>query len=515
MPSPDDIEQPGFAGEKVFDPITARAINRSVDSPQPMQNTGFGGGASNLMYFASSFNDGIPRWGTNVQFRDIKLREFISSEAYAASAFGSIVAKYASAGWEITGPKRTRIAAHKMLHQANWGAGWENFVSKFAWDYLTQDKGAFVELIRSRNSPDAPVIAFRTLDPQNCWPTGNPDTPVIFFNKITGKYHKMRWWHVWHQLELPVNHYLYPDIQLSALSRCLAGAKVFKNIMTYVEEKTGGRHSRALHVISGVGKQDIVDALALQQNESDNQLLTRYIQPSVMTILDPQARASVATLEFSALPENFNLSENLKDYFMLLSLALSTDYGELAPLPGKSLGSGAQSEMMDKKSERKGSGLFRKNLEHFINYIVLPENVHFNFDQTDLDAELKEAEIKKTRAEARSIMILNQEVDSAGARQLALDEEDMSPELFLAMNERDLTANNTIGDESQMNPSEPTDGPGSATPRAPAAPTGNGTNKTDFPRRLQTNVPRGMTRNKPMNPMAMNEGKITDSAKIR
>lgn len=517
MPGPNEFENFGEEGSKVFDPIVDKVINRSVASPEDIQVTGFGGSASNLIYFASAYNDGIPKWGTNPVLRDIKLREFITTESYAASSFGSIISKYASAGWEIEGPKKTRIAAHRMLHQANWGAGWENFLSKFAWDLLTQDKGAFVEITRSRNSPDAPVIGFRTLDSQYCWPTGNPDTPVIYFNRITGKYHKLNWWHVWHQLELPIHHPIFTDIQLCALSRILTGAKIFKNVTTYIEEKTGGRHSRAIHVLSGVGKKDVEDALKIQQSESDNQLLTRYIQPSILTILDPAARASVATLELASLPLGFDMSENLKDYFMLLALGLGTDYGELAPLPGNNLGSGAQSEIQDKKSERKGSGLFRKQVEHFINFIILPENVHFNFEAEDLDSKLKLAEIKKTRAESRSIMILNQEIDGAGARQIALDDGDISVELFLTMNERDLTEN-AMNDEADAGQNEPTSGTGSDKPKSPGvdggAAGGDGSNKTDFPRRLQTNKPRGMMRPKPMKPINLSQGKITDSQKI-
>ena len=514
MPNPNDIEIFGEEGSKVFDPAVSKVVARSVETPEDIRVSGFGGNASNLIYFASSFNDGIPKWGTNVVLRDIKLRQFITEESYAAASFGSIVAKYASAGWEITGPKKTRIASHRMLHQANWGAGWENFLTKFAWDLLTQDKGAFVEITRAKDSPDSPVIGFRTLDSQYCWPTGNPDTPVIYFNKITGKYHKLRWWHVWHQLELAVSHPVYTDIQLCALSRALSGARIFKNITTYIEEKTGGRHSRAIHVLSGVGKKDVEDALLLQQSTSDNQLLTRYIQPTILTILDPAARASVATLELASLPENFSMTENLKDYFMLLALSLGTDYGELAPLPGNNLGSSAQSEIQDKKSERKGSGLFRKTVEHFINYIILPENVHFNFDQTDLDAELKEAKVKKTRAETRGLMILNQEIDGAGARQLALDDGDISIELFLEMNDRDLTDNSSTDENANAN--DPISGPGSDNPQSPSSsqPTGNGVNSTAFPRRLQTNRPRGMGAPKPMTPMNLNQGKITDSQKI-
>ena len=530
MPGPNDVELHGEAGFKVFEPEVRKVIGRSVDSPADISVAGFGGSqgnGSNVLFFASAFNDGIPKWGSNVVLRDIKLREFIVEESYAASAFGSIIAKYASAGWEITGPKKTRLAAHKLLHQANWGAGWENFLSKFTWDLLTQDKGAFVELTRAQDSPSSPVIGFRTLDSQHCWPTGNPETPVIFYNRQTGKYHKLKWWHVWHQLELPINHAVYTDIQLCALSRALAGARIFKNVTTYIEEKTGGRHSRAIHVLSGVGREDIADALKLQQAESDNQLLTRYIQPTILTILDPAARASVATLELASLPEGFSSSEHLKDYFMLLALSLGTDYGELAPLPGKAIGSGSESEVNDKKSERKGSGLFRKLVEHFINYVVLPDNVHFKFEQTDLDASGKEATNKKTRAEARSIMVLNQEIDGAGARQLALDDGDISIELFLAMNERDITENESE-DEDSFGMDTPGGGTGTANPKAPVAAvaggaggagnaggdTGNGTNKTDFPRRLQTNKPRRMSRQRPMTPMQMTQGKVSDSQKI-
>lgn len=452
------------------------AVKYSVETPEqpgnlsPSTSGAVIGDRFGIFAIAAGYSDGIPEWGTVPTLRDAHLRAFLPREAFAASAFSAVVAKNAQMSWKIEGGSRVSAIAQEMLLNAEWGGGWHVFISKLWMDVLTQDKGGFVELVRAEDSPSSPVIHLKTLDAACCWATGVPEFPVIYYDRVGGKYHRLKWYQVYQVQDTPVHHQTFYGLQYSAMTRVLKAAQLYRNVRTYFEEKSSGRFTRAIHVIGGIGKKDLADAMALQQETSNQQMLTRYIQPVVMAAIDPEHSPSIATIELATMPDQFDPEQHMKEYITVLALALGTDYGELAPLPGGGLGTATQSTVMDDKSKQKGTGLFRKLIEQMINRAVLPANVEFSFDELDKAEEQKDAEIRVLRAQGRGFMRQNGEVDDAGARQLALDAGDISPELFAAMNERDLTEESIRDDERQKTEAILRSAGGTAKPGAPTAP---------------------------------------------
>ncbi len=431
-----------------------QAVQRSRQTPEDAtQSLTPGADGFGVLWFASQYADAVLPWGQQPTLRDGQLKAFLTTEPVSASAFATVVGQYAAFAWKIEGPEQSKNAAHDLLHQAQWGRGWADFISLLAWDYLIQDKGSFVEIVRESDSETAPCIGIKYLDASACWPTGDPQFPVIYFDRKGGKYHKLKSYQVWHLSELPMSHPFYHGLQLSALSRVLKAAQIFRNIEIYQDEKTGGRHAKAVHLLSGI-PQAAVDALQEslkgQQTDADQRLLSRYIQPLIYSTLSPEAKASVATLELSAMPDGWDQEKAFKIYMTCLSMGLLSDYQEFAPLPGGNLGSGSQSEVLDQKAAKKGPGLFRKRVEHMMNFAgILPRNVEFSYDEQDIDEEKARAEIKERRAKTRAVQVSSGELDAAGARQQAVDDGDISEELFAAMNERDLTEEAIRDDERQ------------------------------------------------------------------
>jgi hypothetical protein len=66
-----------------------------------------------------------------------------------------------------------------------------------------------------------------------------------------------------------------------------------------------------------------------------------------------------------------------------------------------------------------------------------------------LDEDQAAALARETRAKGRALMKATGEVDDMGARQIALDDGDISPELFEAMQQRDLTEQSIRDDERE------------------------------------------------------------------
>lgn len=422
----------------------ADQVKHSVETPANQNGPSpVGPAGASILQWVGWASDQIPEWGTLVQQRDMALRAFLPLEPTAASAFASVCARNAAFSWTLDGPERITKRYQQVLQQANWGRGWVDFIASLTMDLLTQDKGAFIETIRMEDSPASPVVGIRTLDAGSCWVTGNPEVPVIFYDRAKAKYFYLNWYQVVHLREMPMPAPVSTGgraaLQLSALSRALKAIQIRRNIQRYKEEKTGGRNVRAIHIISGIQPAQLDSALARAAIVADGRGQEHYTAPVVITTVDPETDPKLATLEMATMPDAYDAEKDFQEYLTILAMALEIDYQDLAPLPGGNIGTSTQSQILDKKSKAKGAGVFRKLIVHVFNSWILPDNVEMAFDEQDLDEDALAAGNRKLRAEARAQMKVTGEVDALGARQLALDDGDMEQELFDAMGQRDIT----------------------------------------------------------------------------
>ena len=399
--------------------------------------------------------DSIAPWGSSPKVRDRQLRDFYPTENYAMSALASVAARNIAFNWTLKGPPRTVALAQERLLNANRGKGWESLMAQVSIDLYSQDSGAFVELIRD-GGPDAPetapVVNLAHLDAGRVYATGNPDEPY-WYRDIKGIWHGLKWHQVVNLQEMPspIEHPVagvFYQLQYCAITRLLRAAQILRNVAIYNDEKTGGRFERAIHLVRGVTAKQISDAVAMHRNRADEAGLTRFIQTPIVGSVDPKADVGAETLELASLPAGWDEEKVMKWYIAALALAFLTDYQEFAPLPGGNLGTSAQSEVLHMKSRGKGPALYQKRIAHLMNFQgVLPQNVTFRWDETDIEADKMQADLAMVRASERSVRIMSGELDPQGARQIALDNGDMSPELFEALSQReDLTPDQLVTD---------------------------------------------------------------------
>jgi hypothetical protein len=71
---------------------------------------------------------------------------------------------------------------------------------------------------------------------------------------------------------------------------------------------------------------------------------------------------------------------------------------------------------------------------------VLPQNVQFEWDEQDIEAEKTEAEVKKLRVDARSVALASGEINKPIARQLAQQAGDLTEDQVKALDEADEEA---------------------------------------------------------------------------
>jgi hypothetical protein len=247
------------------------------------------------------------------------------------------------------------------------------------------------------------VLGIAHLDAGQCVRTGNAGTPVLYEDRKS-KLHKLKWYQVIPMSDYPSSIERLNGVGVCAVSRALRLAQIMKSIAVFKDEKIGGRHFKAIHLVGGVSRTELEDATKRGQEQADNKGLMRYMDPIVLASLDPEKPVSVATLDFASLPDGFNYDQEMQWYIAGLALDFGVDYQEFAPLPGGNIGSSAQSAILHKKSSGKGPRVFMRTLiEAFTNYGVVPRGYKMVFNDRNEQEEMEKQEIR-TKATEEAVM---------------------------------------------------------------------------------------------------------------
>lgn len=393
------------------------AVQQSVQVQPKPDSAGWDGGiASYFVIGLASVADQVQPWGRNVRMRDKQLREFWPTESYLAGGLVNVSFRNAAYDWEIQGPSDAIVqAVTEMLQAAQAGDsfGWVPFMEKVSEDLYSQDNGAFIELIRDPGmdatskfkGPMAPVIGVAHLDAGQCRRTGNVETPVLYEDR-DGRLHKLNWYEVIPLSDYPSSIERMNGVGVCAVSRALRLAQIIKSIAVFKDEKVSGRHYKAIHLVGGVQRTELNDAIKRGQEDADNKGLTRYMDPIVLASLDPEKPVSTATLDFASLPDGFDYDQEMQWYIAGLALDFGVDYQEFAPLPGGNIGSSSQSIMLHKKSSGKGPRVFMRTLiEAFKNYGVVPRGYNMAYNDKNEQEELEKQEIRSKAIEEAAVAV--------------------------------------------------------------------------------------------------------------
>lgn len=421
---------------KAIENIEPNGTGSVVRQPLPGEY-GFG---SDIVLNIATLADEIIPWGVAPAQRDRQLRAFWPTEPTLASAIYTTVSRYAGFGWQLDGPAKIVSHYEKLLHSAEFGRGWQQFISKILLDVFTQDNGAFIELVRESDSPTSPVVSINHLDSGSCIRTGRYREPVIYYDRW-GVARVMKWYQCIPVEEFPSPIETMRGIQYCAVTRMLRAAQIMRDICVFNHEKISGRFVRAIWLVGGVQTKTINDAMTTHQTIADNAGLTRFIQPLVIGSLDPTAKVSAEKIELASLPDGFDVDKFMRWYINQIALAFGSDYQEYAPLPGGGLGSGNQAETMHIKSRGKGPRLFMSLIEHIFNWQgILPTNVAFTYGDQDVAEDMERTRLRLLRAEERATRIKSGELTPEVAREIAVDVGDLDESYLTQLEQNDAEA---------------------------------------------------------------------------
>jgi hypothetical protein len=341
--------------------------------------------------------------------RDLNLREMylLQGNDLIQSATAVMAQKVKTTSYVIEGPSRTAKRANEMLLNSDLGNGWDILIPKTVQDYCLQDNGFFWEVIWSDASravttleypsPGAEIVGFAHMDAGRCRRTGDPEHPVIY-QSLTGSMHRIHWSRIVFEADMPNPDERYLGRGFCALSRCLSTARAAIRYSTYRDELLDDLPPLGLLIMRNVNVEFWTKAKAIfgQQRTAEGQYFFSNVMP--LFSMDATKPVEAELTPFKSLWENFTEKDFYDKAIDFVAMGFGLDRQDLAPLNTAGIGSGAQSNVLSRKSQGKGIGNMLTSLERKINEL-LPSSVTFKFDFHDDEEDMQQAHLRNQKAE--------------------------------------------------------------------------------------------------------------------
>ena len=346
------------------------------------------------------FDSMIPPWWSEA--RDMALRAFVIrlNNDILISAVSSMIKKFKAMNWVIEGPQRVVNRYQKMLTTAEFWQGWSFWLGKILYDYLTQDKGAFSEIIGAGDPSGplvGPAIGLAHLDSRFCQLTGDIEYPVIFNNPKTSRGHRLHTTRVAHFVDMPSPAEGMNNTGFCAVSRVIGSSEILLKINKYKNEKLDDLPEAGLLLFNNVLPERWEDSKADYARETRRLGQDHWRNVMTMFGLDPSQPATADLISFANLPDAFNELESTNIYLNIVALGFGVDVREFWPISGGALGSATETQVMHQKARGKGVGEIISMIERILNWKVLPESATFAFDFKDDQEDLLAADIDDKR----------------------------------------------------------------------------------------------------------------------
>ena len=346
-------------------------------------------GDSTAFWYMSQRGFALPPWATRERERMLRVWYRHEYNWMGQSAIAGLTKKVKATSWEISGPATTTRSRRvryfqDVLRQADFGRGWGSLIGKVILDLLRQDGGAYIELIAPGNPLKAPtgaVTGLAYLDSLRCFPTPDPEYPVIYYDR-KGKMHLMHRSRVVHLVDMVDGDESNPGYGLCALSRAISIVMREIHMTRYVEAKLDDKPPPGYMVASNLNEGNRNAAFEKYRQEQSADDSPAWGRTIWFYSVDPSAPAKLESVTYSQAPDKFDFKQYTELDANAWALALNTDVQEIWQLTGGNLGSGQQSEILHQKSQGKAYGDILTMLERALND-VLPEELEFQFKKRD------------------------------------------------------------------------------------------------------------------------------------
>jgi hypothetical protein len=393
-----------------------------------------GGGLVNLPYQPPAY------WTPD---RDNVLRAAYRMGGQWAAAVNIAVTKMMVAGYEVSGDVGLRVRrSREML-----GASWIDLMTRLGRDYVTADNGAFIEIVRATRAHGSVVIGFVPLSSARCVRTGDPDVPVLYVDRL-GSYHELQAHQVADFSDMPDEDFY--DVGLCSTSRAWDAIYEDLAVRAYFKEKATGRRPLALNFLTGMGPKQVEQAITSAQEDASRQGRVAFMGAAV--VANPNdTQLNLVTIPLASLPDGFDQVAHEELTQIRYANALGLDPVELNPrlIGNRSIGAGAQAQVLDDKQQSKGLIALRQKVLAFFNdtdrWHPLPGGVQFAWAERDYRDQQAQAGLQVMRAQLAGLRIGAGVTTVEEERNLLVDAGDL-PQDFLQV---DTTSEEILTDEDK------------------------------------------------------------------
>lgn len=382
---------------KTYHPIQQRQNGSKSRQPR-FQEVSPRGFFTSLFKFANTDIQEEPEYGSRE--RDAWLRRVWKLEPYMAGVINSVTSIDKNRGWTITGGRNQVRRFVRILHERFFFApdlfGWRASFGGSAQSYYTSDIGSITEIGRVGDA-EGPLDSLYFVDPVRTYLTGNPAFPLRYSATGRGGFNDWKLDDYFRIVSMPDTSEDLYGLGFCALSRAIELAKIMIGIYQYDNEMLLNRAPRGLMLLKGITENQWEDSMSARTARLDGDEKRYYGAVHVLAAIDPGIELDAKLISLSSLPAEFD-QKTFTDLLMYgYALIFGYDPREFWPVSGGTLGSATETEAQHRKGGAKG-GLdfvlgFAEKLQS-----ELPDTVQFEFEERDLDGELRNAEVEQAQA---------------------------------------------------------------------------------------------------------------------
>lgn len=387
--------------------------------------------------------DGLPPWGS------VSRDQILRSSRLVSGLWGSVVAKAITKmmvrGYTLDDQtdSQQRLSRAKQILE-RYGPGFAKGLSRGMQDYLSTNIGQIIAIERATNKPGARITGLIHLDALCCTPTWSPDYPLLYWSPHGGVF-LLPAWGVIRITDMPASDPLAFDYGQCASDRAWEAIIQDAAITTYFREKITGSRNLSIFIIRGLTFEQLRDALTTSEAGREARNFLLYKGSTLIPLLS-DTELQLTEIPLAAVPDGFDVDLARQDIRLRFANAAGVPVQDIAPLSGQGLGTGTQTVIQDEAYEGMGLAAYPKLLAEAFNAQLFPESTTFKIYTNDLRDQKAKAEVQKLRADTRAERIQSGEITAQEARQIALDDGDLPPEL---MQQADATPGGTLTSDSK------------------------------------------------------------------
>ncbi len=339
----------------------------------------------------------LPAKGTRERERELLALYRHDDNMLYKGAIAGLAKRVQSTPWEIKGDSAQANYFQNILMESDFGAGWENFLSKLIIDYSRADAGAFIELI-GPGSTVAPmtgaITGLAVLDSLRCYPTGDPNFPVIYYD-IHGAMHAMHYTRVVRFVDMreaSEDAFFYGEC---SLSRCVSPVTREILMARYIEQNLDDNPPPGIVIFKNLSDREVRAAYARMEQQRNTDAKGEWGKTLQLFGMQAEVEPTVQFISFTVPPDKFDFEKYTNLDVKQIALGIGIDIQDMWELTGGGIGTATQSEILHTKSKGRALGRILKGLERVINQ-ALPKGLEFAFKYKDEEEDQSNANLAQT-----------------------------------------------------------------------------------------------------------------------